>query len=160
VPQFLVDAFVAQEQARAASVGAALGGASAAVEALRPPSVVVTQPRRVAALALAKRVAEERGEAVGRGEVGHQVRLDRRVDRKLGAIEFVTVGVLLRRLGDAATAHAAGPAACGDAGDELLDGLTHIIVDEVGLPWTHRRICDTTSKTVPNSAHEYEHCLP
>jgi hypothetical protein len=86
------------------------------------------------------------------------------VDRKLGAIEFVTVGVLLRRLGDAATAHAAGPAAGGadggDAGDELLDGLTHIIVDEVGLPWTHRRIYDATSRTVPNMVHEYEHCLP
>lgn len=86
------------------------------------------------------------------GEVGYQVRLDRQVDRHLGAIEFVTVGVLLRRLGDAATAHAAtasgaggaaaaGPNGDGDAGDELLSGLTHIIVDEARLsPEHYRRI--------------------
>lgn len=84
--------------------------------------------------------------------MGYQVRLDRRVDRKKGAIEFVTVGVLLRRLGDAATANSEaeeaaaaeheGEVALNDLEssnalsedvDDLLNGLTHIVVDEVEL---------------------------
>lgn len=38
-------------------------------------SIIVTQPRRIAAIGLANRVAEERGEQVG-GVVGYSVRLD------------------------------------------------------------------------------------
>ncbi|KAH8064601.1 helicase [Aureococcus anophagefferens] len=61
--------------------------------------VVVTQPRRVAAVALAERVAAERGEAcrLGDGDVGYSVRLERRGSSRT-RLEFCTVGVLLRRL--------------------------------------------------------------
>lgn len=56
--------------------------------------VVVTQPRRVAATAVAARVAAQRGVALG-GDVGYAVRFD---DRSSAAtrIRYVTDGVLLR----------------------------------------------------------------
>jgi HrpA-like RNA helicase len=56
----------------------------------------VTQPRRVAALATARRVAEELGVKLGE-EVGFQVRYDRRVGGE-GAIKFMTDGILLREV--------------------------------------------------------------
>lgn len=40
----------------------------------RPCKIVVTQPRRIAAISIAKRVAQERGWNVG-GIVGYQVRI-------------------------------------------------------------------------------------
>ncbi|SVD07105.1 uncharacterized protein METZ01_LOCUS359959, partial [marine metagenome] len=60
--------------------------------------VVVLQPRRVAARSLARRVAWERSAKLG-GEVGYQVRFENHTgpDTK---IEFITEGVLLRRLQD------------------------------------------------------------
>ena len=77
--------------------------------------VVVTQPRRVAATSLAERVHAERAEQVklGQGSVGYSVRLDVRRSART-RLEFVTVGVLLRRL-------------------QRADGLarvTHVVVDE------------------------------
>ena len=77
--------------------------------------VVVTQPRRVAAVSLAERVHGERAErvALGEGSVGYSVRLD--VRRSAATrLEFVTVGVLLRRL---------------QRPDGLAD-VTHVVVDE------------------------------
>jgi ATP-dependent helicase HrpB len=59
-------------------------------------SVVVLQPRRLAARLLATRVAEERGGALG-AEVGYQVRLDGKSSAAT-RILYVTEGVLLRRL--------------------------------------------------------------
>ena len=56
--------------------------------------IVVMQPRRLAARMLAKRVASERGGSVG-GEVGYQVRLDRKVGPDT-RIRYVTEGILLR----------------------------------------------------------------
>ncbi|MGA9716363.1 MAG: DEAD/DEAH box helicase, partial [Aeromicrobium sp.] len=58
--------------------------------------VVVTQPRRIAARAAARRLASLMGESVG-ATVGYSVRGDRRVGPHT-RIEFVTTGVLLRRL--------------------------------------------------------------
>ncbi|KIY98452.1 hypothetical protein MNEG_9509, partial [Monoraphidium neglectum] len=54
----------------------------------------VTQPRRVAAVTVARRVAEERGVQVG-GEVGYAVRFE---DRSSGAtrIKYLTDGTLMR----------------------------------------------------------------
>ena len=77
--------------------------------------VVVTQPRRVAAVSLAERVHGERAErvALGEGSVGYSVRLDRRTSAAT-RLEFVTVGVLLRRL---------------QRPDGLAD-VTHVVVDE------------------------------
>ncbi len=83
-------------------------------------NVLVTQPRRVAATSLARRVAEERAVRVG-DEVGYQIRLESKVSART-RLAFMTTGVLLRRLID----------------DPTLKGVTHVIVDEV-----HERDLDT-----------------
>ena len=57
--------------------------------------VVVTQPRRVAAIAAARRVSEERGGVVG-SEVGYAVRFDQACSSAT-RITFMTDGVLLRQ---------------------------------------------------------------
>src|SRR5439155_17730992 len=58
--------------------------------------VVVLQPRRVAARAIARRIAEERGWTLG-GEVGWQVRFERRFSVKTRLL-VATEGVLTARL--------------------------------------------------------------
>lgn len=75
--------------------------------------VVVTQPRRIAARAAARRLASLLGERVGQ-TVGHSVRGDRVVGPGT-RIEFVTTGVLLRRL----------------QRDPELPGVAAVILDEV-----------------------------
>ncbi len=67
-----------------------------AVAAMVDGLVVVTQPRRIAVRAAARRLAQLLGEPVGQ-RVGYSVRGDRRVSAAT-RIEFVTTGVLLRRL--------------------------------------------------------------
>ncbi|MBK8976480.1 MAG: ATP-dependent helicase HrpB [Planctomycetes bacterium] len=74
--------------------------------------VVVLEPRRIAARAAARRVAAERGGAVG-DEVGYQVRDDVRVSART-RIRFVTEGVLVRRL----------------CTDPFLDGVGAVVLDE------------------------------
>ena len=64
----------------------------------RGGKVVVLQPRRVAARSLARRVAWERSARLG-GEVGYQVRFENHTGPET-KIEFITEGVLLRRLQD------------------------------------------------------------
>ncbi|CAM9518443.1 unnamed protein product, partial [Phaeothamnion confervicola] len=61
---------------------------------LRRLRVAVTQPRRVAAIAIAQRVAAERGGKVG-GEVGYSVRFDD-CTTPATEIKYMTDGVLLR----------------------------------------------------------------
>ncbi|CAI7913695.1 unnamed protein product, partial [Closterium sp. NIES-53] len=61
-----------------------------------PGMIAVTQPRRVAVLATAKRIADEMGVTVGR-EVGYQVRYDRHVAGGT-AIKIMTDGILLREV--------------------------------------------------------------
>ncbi|KAJ1438675.1 P-loop containing nucleoside triphosphate hydrolase [Sesbania bispinosa] len=56
----------------------------------------VTQPRRVAVLATAKRVAYELGLHLGK-EVGFQVRYDKRIGKSC-SIKFMTDGILLREV--------------------------------------------------------------
>lgn len=56
----------------------------------------VTQPRRVAVLATARRVAFELGVGLGK-EVGFQVRHDKRVGDSC-SIKFMTDGILLREV--------------------------------------------------------------
>jgi len=63
---------------------------------LEEGTVVVLQPRRIAAIRLAVRVAEERGVKVGE-EVGYWVRHERRVGPKTRMV-FMTFGVFLRQL--------------------------------------------------------------
>jgi len=56
----------------------------------------ITQPRRVAVLATARRVSYELGLKLGR-EVGFQVRHDRKVGSEC-SIKFMTDGILLREI--------------------------------------------------------------
>lgn len=81
-------------------------------------SIMVTQPRRVSALGVAARVAQERLEDVDKaqGSVGYAIRGERRAGPNT-RLMFCTTGVLLRRL-------SAG-------GDANLDGVSHVVVDEV-----------------------------
>ncbi|KAM3937213.1 3'-5' RNA helicase YTHDC2 isoform 2-T2 [Leptodactylus fuscus] len=76
--------------------------------------IFCTQPRRLAAIAVAERVAAERGEKIGQ-TIGYQIRLESRVSPKT-LLTFCTNGVLLRTL---------------MAGDTTLSTVTHVIVDEV-----------------------------
>eukprot|EP00090_Calanus_glacialis_P015911 TRINITY_DN25023_c0_g1_i1.p1 TRINITY_DN25023_c0_g1~~TRINITY_DN25023_c0_g1_i1.p1 ORF type:complete len:1347 (-),score=453.74 TRINITY_DN25023_c0_g1_i1:75-3920(-) len=76
-------------------------------------SVVCTQPRRISAIGVAGRVAQEREEKTG-DVVGYQVRLDVKASEKT-RVMFCTTGILLRRL----------------EGDPTLGDVTHVIVDEV-----------------------------
>lgn len=84
-----------------------------AVAATVAGRVVVTQPRRIAARAAARRLAHLLGEPVG-GTVGYSVRGERRVGPAT-RIEFVTTGVLLRRL----------------QRDPELPGVAAVVLDEV-----------------------------
>jgi len=79
----------------------------------RPGRVIVTQPRRVAARAAARRLASLLGEEVG-GTVGYAVRGERRASART-RIEVVTAGLLLRRL----------------QRDPELPGVAAVVLDEV-----------------------------
>lgn len=79
-----------------------------------PCRIFCTQPRRLAAIAVAERVAAERGERVGQ-TVGYHIRLESRVSPKT-LLTFCTSGVFLRTL---------------MSGDASLTNVTHVIVDEV-----------------------------
>jgi len=59
--------------------------------------VTVTEPRRVAAITVASRVAEERGAVLG-DEVGFAVRFDNRCDPMSTRLKFVTDGLLIREM--------------------------------------------------------------
>ncbi|CAE7266436.1 DHX9, partial [Symbiodinium sp. CCMP2456] len=67
--------------------------------------IVCTQPRRLAAVSLASRVAWERGERAGDASVGYVVRWDERPSRPWGSMVFCTVGALLPRLSRLGASH-------------------------------------------------------
>ena len=77
-----------------------------------PGAIAVTQPRRVAASSAARRVAQEMGMALG-GEVGYQVRYDRRCGES-PAIKFMTDGLLLKEV----------------ESDLLLEKYSIVLIDE------------------------------
>ncbi|KFV58718.1 Putative ATP-dependent RNA helicase DHX57, partial [Gavia stellata] len=79
----------------------------------RVANIICTQPRRISAISVAERVAKERTERVGL-TVGYQIRLES-VKSSATRLLYCTTGVLLRRL----------------EGDLTLQGITHVIVDEV-----------------------------
>ncbi|KAG7240878.1 hypothetical protein INR49_023452 [Caranx melampygus] len=93
IPQFLLDEFSRKGE---------------------PCRIICTQPRRLAAISVAERVAAERGESVGQ-TVGYHIRLESRVSPKT-LLTFCTSGVFLRTL---------------MSGDTSLTTVTHVIVDEV-----------------------------
>lgn len=76
-------------------------------------NIICTQPRRISAISVAQRVAQERAESLG-NSVGYQIRLES-VRTSATRLLYCTTGVLLRRL----------------EGDADLRGITHVIVDEV-----------------------------
>ena len=76
-------------------------------------SIICTQPRRISALSVAERVAEEMCDPLG-DLVGYQIRMESKRSSKTRLL-FCTTGVILRRLQD----------------DPNLTGVTHIVVDEV-----------------------------
>uniref|UniRef100_A0A667Z0R9 Putative ATP-dependent RNA helicase DHX57 n=1 Tax=Myripristis murdjan TaxID=586833 RepID=A0A667Z0R9_9TELE len=94
IPQFILDA--------------SLGGTAQQVA-----NIICTQPRRISAISVAERVAQERAERLG-NSVGYQIRLET-VRSSATRLLYCTTGVLLRRL----------------EGEADLKGVTHIIVDEV-----------------------------
>jgi HrpA-like RNA helicase len=102
VPQLLYDAGIGREHGH--------GGGM----------IICTQPRRVSAISVAQRVAEERGQKCG-GLVGYSIRFEN-VASTATRILYVTTGILLRRL------HS----------DPDLNGVAVIVVDEV-----HERDVDT-----------------
>lgn len=76
------------------------------------PSVVLLQPRRVAARAAAARIADERGWMLGE-EVGYQVRFEKRVGPRT-RLRVETEGVLERQL----------------VADPFLEGVGAVVLDE------------------------------
>ena len=78
-----------------------------------PVYVMCTQPRRISAMGVAARVAEERGEEVGR-TVGYSIRLETKAGPET-QLMFCTTGVLLRRMET----------------DPLLSTVSHVFIDEV-----------------------------
>ncbi|ORX33843.1 putative ATP-dependent RNA helicase A [Kockovaella imperatae] len=87
-------------------------------------NIIVTQPRRVAAMGVASRVAQERLEDVDQqpSSVGYAIRGERKASTETRLL-FCTTGVILRRLG---------------SGDPDLEGVSHVVVDEA-----HERGVDT-----------------
>jgi Helicase conserved C-terminal domain/DEAD/DEAH box helicase len=77
-----------------------------------PIAMVCTQPRRIAAMSVAERVAAERSEKIGR-TVGYQVKLNTKRSDETRLV-FCTTGVLLRQM----------------QADPSLNALTHVFVDE------------------------------
>ncbi|XP_014675419.1 PREDICTED: ATP-dependent RNA helicase A-like [Priapulus caudatus] len=93
VPQFILDAYIESNQ-----------GAHC--------NIIVTQPRRISAITVCERVADERSEHVGI-TAGYSVRFDTAFPRPYGGIMFCTVGTLLRKL------------------ENGLRGVSHVIIDEI-----------------------------
>lgn len=115
VDPFINDIVAAVRRARAAVVAAQPG---AGKTTRIPPAlvddgpVVLLQPRRVAARAVAQRISEERGWTIGR-EIGWQIRFDRRFGPETRLL-VATEGVLAARLQH----------------DPLLSGFRTIVLDE------------------------------
>ena len=63
----------------------------------RAPKIMVTQPRRIAAITLARRVADQLGVELG-SAVGYRIGQGDHVDSKDSVITFVTVGYMLQYL--------------------------------------------------------------
>lgn len=76
--------------------------------------VVCTQPRRISAISVAQRVADERGERVG-DSVGYQIRLEAARSRDCGSIMYCTSGIVLQWL----------------QSDSLLSKVSHLVLDEI-----------------------------
>ena len=92
-------------------------------------SIVCTQPRRISAIALAERVAQERCSKIG-DEVGFVIRGERKVKNGITKIVYMTTGVLLRKFQAMQKNQ--------NLNLELAQETSHIFVDEV-----HERSVET-----------------
>eukprot|EP01060_Flectonema_neradi_P009141 TRINITY_DN16535_c0_g1_i1.p1 TRINITY_DN16535_c0_g1~~TRINITY_DN16535_c0_g1_i1.p1 ORF type:complete len:1150 (+),score=225.64 TRINITY_DN16535_c0_g1_i1:71-3520(+) len=101
VPQFILDSFLKNGEGSKCKM-------------------ICTQPRRIAAMSIAKRVAQERGSAIGQ-QVGYSIRLESKQSQQTRLL-FCTTGVLLRKL----------------QSEPLLQSVSHVVVDEV-----HERSLDS-----------------
>lgn len=97
-------------------------------------NIVCTQPRRIAAISVAERIAKERGESIGQS-VGYQVRFEAKLPQEHGNITFCTTGIFLKRMQSALLDQSEGRR---HGSSHSLDDVTHVIVDEV-----HERDVDT-----------------
>lgn len=79
-------------------------------------NILCTQPRRIAAVSVAQRVAEERGESL-QERVGYSVRFDRKLASRRGSINYCTTGILLEWI-------KRDPA-------QVFDRFSHLVLDEV-----------------------------
>ena len=79
-------------------------------------NIICTQPRRIAASSVARRVADERAEPL-QNSVGYHVRFDNKPPRPGGSINYCTTGILLQQLQHQP--------------DDVLDTVSHLIIDEV-----------------------------
>ncbi|KAJ1528629.1 hypothetical protein ONE63_007024 [Megalurothrips usitatus] len=79
----------------------------------RTCEIICTQPRRLSAIGVAERVADERVEKIG-GSIGYQIRLESKMSSQTRLL-FCTTGILLRRFEN----------------DPELRSVSHIVVDEV-----------------------------
>ncbi|XP_067835126.1 ATP-dependent RNA helicase DHX30 [Heptranchias perlo] len=77
-------------------------------------NVLITQPRRISAVSVGQRVGYEMGPSLKKN-VGYQVRLESMLPPRGGALLFCTVGILLKKM----------------QGNASLEGISHVIVDEV-----------------------------
>ena len=87
-------------------------------------NIICTQPRRLAAITVAQRVAKERGERLG-SSVGYQVRFETQLPEEQGSVTFCTTGIFLKRMQSALDSSGAS------AQGHSLNDVTHIVVDEV-----------------------------
>ncbi|XP_063227826.1 ATP-dependent DNA/RNA helicase DHX36-like [Bacillus rossius redtenbacheri] len=77
--------------------------------------VVCTQPRRISAISVAERVAQERDDPCGSASVGYHIRLEANLPRPNGSILYCTTGMLLQFM----------------RSDPGLRTISHLILDEI-----------------------------
>lgn len=102
IPQFILDDYFGR-----------LSRSDADAAEMSHVQIVCTQPRRLSAIGVAERVANERCERIG-AVVGYQVRLENKISPST-RLTFCTTGILLRRL----------------QSDPTLANVSHVIIDEV-----------------------------
>ena len=85
-------------------------------------NIVVTQPRRISAVSVAERIAQERVETCGQ-TAGYHIKLEAKKSAQT-RILLMTTGVLLRKL----------------QMEGELGGISHVFVDEVGVRDRHQHI--------------------
>ena len=79
-------------------------------------NIICTQPRRIAATSVARRVAAERAERL-QESVGYHVRFDAKLSQSGGSINYCTTGILLQQLQHTP--------------NDILDNTSYLVIDEV-----------------------------